>query len=477
MFITAGNDAELVAASWSGNHDAFGRIIARYQSLIRSLACINKAFRLGVLAAIVILGAGCDRLSATASSINVSVLTNGIRVVSVHFPASTNVSIFTFLPMSLTSDGPNQAQWSHLVEHLLIRSTMPANSPQANAETLPDHMRLDFYGNTENWQEGLSHHRRWLEGVPFTEASLAAEKPKVIAECDFTARNFATHKFAVAAWSHGFRHGAKHVALKGDVTKAALADVQRLRDERLAVSNEVTVCIVSGLDAKAVFAEAEKQLGDLRLHAALSPALKAVSTNLDLTWDLDARHLLMTWPIPDFRQPDTAALMVAAQWLNMQLASDSDLKRQVGMAFAGADLTTPEGNFFFVSASLRPGADAEAVRKAILKQVERLATSAGESSQAALIGRQLAASLTEIPDPQTIKAQAPPGMSLAMLEGNLGLQAGMHEHRYGAHRKLLAQQLADVSPRKVQETSRTLLSLDKSAVCTIRPATPSGEKP
>jgi hypothetical protein len=170
-------------------------------------------------------GTGCRRSLAAVSTVSSTNLANGIRVVSVHFPGSTNVSIFTFLPMSLTADGTDQAQWSHLVEHLVIRSTMPVNSPQANAETLPDHMRLDFYGNTANWKEGISHHRRWLEGVPFTEANLAAEKPRVIAECDFTARNFATHKFAVAAWSQGFRHGAKHVALKGDVTKAALTDV------------------------------------------------------------------------------------------------------------------------------------------------------------------------------------------------------------------------------------------------------------
>src|SRR5207247_1527217 len=138
-----------------------------------------------------------------------------------------------------------------------------------------------------------------------------------------------------------------------------------------------------GLDAKRVFAEAEKQLGELRLSAAATPASKAVSTNLDLTWDLDAGHLLATWPIPDFRQPDHAALMVAAQWLNMQLASDPDLEPQIGMAFAGADLTTPEGSFFFISAALRPGAEVDAARKAILRQVEWLATSVGESAQTA----------------------------------------------------------------------------------------------
>jgi RNA polymerase sigma factor (sigma-70 family) len=38
MSVTANNDAELVGASLSGNRDAFGQIVARYQSLVCSLA-------------------------------------------------------------------------------------------------------------------------------------------------------------------------------------------------------------------------------------------------------------------------------------------------------------------------------------------------------------------------------------------------------------------------------------------------------
>jgi RNA polymerase sigma factor (sigma-70 family) len=38
MSVTADNDAELVSASLSGNRDAFGQIVARYQSLVCSLA-------------------------------------------------------------------------------------------------------------------------------------------------------------------------------------------------------------------------------------------------------------------------------------------------------------------------------------------------------------------------------------------------------------------------------------------------------
>src|SRR5438874_801243 len=102
-------------------------------------------------------------------------LKNGIRVIAVHNPGSKSESIFSFLPLGLTGDGPGQVQWSHLLEHLVVRSTT-SDLEHFNAETLDDHMRLDFYGTTSNWQEGLDHHRRWIEGVPFTGKSLQQEK-------------------------------------------------------------------------------------------------------------------------------------------------------------------------------------------------------------------------------------------------------------------------------------------------------------
>src|SRR5215212_4078976 len=193
------------------------------------------------------LFAACSRSSGAQPAVHT--LANGMRVVVVHFPKSTNVSIFTFSPMSLCSDGSGQAQWSHLIKHLVIRSTFPNELQRANAETLPDHLRLDFYGTTADWKEGLSHHRRWLEGVPFREEILAAERPKVISECDFTSRNFATHKFALAAWSHASRHSNSHVAIKGDVLRAELEEAQRYRDERLFLPQKTTICSVGGVDA------------------------------------------------------------------------------------------------------------------------------------------------------------------------------------------------------------------------------------
>ena len=299
-------------------------------------------------------------------------LSNGVRVVVIHFPTSTNVSIFTFLPLGLSGDPPGKTQWSHLIEHLVVRSTSPDDLQRANAETLADHMRLDFYGNTTDWKDGLSHHGRWLEGPRFTSETLAGEKPKVISECDFTSRNFATHKFALAAWAHAARYSNAHVGLKADVLRATLPELQGYADQHLFVPQRTTVCVVGGVDPPTFLAEATRQLGHLTSGAKPVPRVTPRSGNLDVTWDLDARHLLLVWPLPNFADADFASLMAAAQWLTIQYFSDAQLKKLTGHTFAGADLATPEGNFFYVSASLRPDATFTNVEKRLRAPLQKL---------------------------------------------------------------------------------------------------------
>ena len=85
-------------------------------------------------------------------------LENGIRVLHIEFADSDNVSIFTFLPLGLAHDEPGRSQWAHVLEHLVLNSTGPIDYRTTNAETQPDHMRLDFYGTTENWLNGFRMH-------------------------------------------------------------------------------------------------------------------------------------------------------------------------------------------------------------------------------------------------------------------------------------------------------------------------------
>jgi hypothetical protein len=162
---------------------------------------------------------------------------------------------------------------------------------------------------------------------------------------------------------------------------------------------------------------------------------------------------------------DHSALMVAARVLTMRLFGDAELKRLTGMTLAGSDLVTPEGNYFFVSASLRPEARFEDVRESIMAALKEVA--ANNSNPAAMIGRQLGDSLVNVPDPETLKSQMPAHVTPGMIEGNVGLQFGMHAHRYGEQRAALAERLSKVSADNVREAVRNHLSAGKAAVCTL----------
>jgi predicted Zn-dependent peptidase len=249
---------------------------------------------------------------------------------------------------------------------------------------------------------------------------------------------------------------------------AALGDVQAQRNEHFAIPGQVTVCVVGGVDTASALATVKKLLRDLELKGKPVALVKARSGNLDLTWDLEARHLLLTWPIPEFGQPDYAELMVAGQLLSMQLASSPNLNQQTGMALAGADLITPEGNFFYISAALKPGATFEEVRAQLQSSLDKL--SAGtDLDQAAAFGKQLSFSITQVTDPGAFMSSLPPGMTSAMMEANIGLMFGLNVHRYGPMREALARNLSATTPAKVREAVQKYLSGAACSVCTIQP--------
>lgn len=305
----------------------------------------------------------------------------------------------------------------------------------------------------------------------FTEESLAAEKGRVIDECAFTAKSFATHKFATAAWNQGFRHGKIHVELIGDVKRASLSDVQQLRDIRLAVSKQVTVAIVGNLKTKEIVAEAERQLGALRMTGRPAASTGAKPKNMALTWDLEARHILLTWSIPDLRHEDYAELMASAQALNMLCLTDSQLTKKTGMVLAGADLSTPEGNFFYLSASLRPDADFESVQAALLGKMSKLPDSA-PVQHVRFLAQSLSKQMNEVPAFAQIKAMAPEHVTMAQIEGNWGIQMGMNEHRFGELRLKLAKELSAISAADLKASIQKYLSAEKAFVCKLQSKRP-----
>lgn len=308
--------------------------------------------------------------------------------------------------------------------------------------------------------------------MPFTEASLAAEKPKVNAECDFTATTFATHKFALAAWAQGLRHGQTNASVKGDVNRATLPEIQAYRDQRLVVLSNVVVCIVGGIPPEKALAAVAGELGSVTSSAA-PVAVKALHPgDRTMTWDLKARHLMLTWPMPTVGSEDFPALVVAAQWLNMQFYSDQPLKETTGTVLAGAGLATPEGNFFYISASLRPGGSFNAVREKLEHMIDHLVAPDADLAMLPFVAQHWAQMLTTLPDPSSLTGQLPPSMTPAMVEMNIGLQWGMNEYLYGGHKAALAKRVSQITAQEVRSAAKKYLSAQSRSAVTLEPPAP-----
>ncbi len=411
-----------------------------------------------------------DGEAAGKQSVTETKLPNGVRVAIVYLPGSANVSIFSFLPLGLADDGPERTQWSHLLEHMIIRTTHAAASPHVNAETLPDHMRLDFYGAPGNWREGLSFHIDWLKGRDFAADCLDREKANILTESDNIASRLMTHKLAMAAWAQGYRHGLDTAGIKSDVAAASLADLQQYRDDRFAAFDRAVVCLVGDLDP---VEDGDFVLEQLRSIAPFSSGGSAVQLHpgsRDMAWDIDAGHLLLTWPIPDSTAEDYPALMVAGHLLTQRLFADPQLKKNATMVLAGADLLTDEGAFFYVSASMPATGPFDEVREHILSTIRAMTSeTAALSTTVPMFAGQLAQTIIEPADVAAVMAQAPPGVSRAMIEGNIALQWGMHVFRYGDNRLPMAEALRSLKGEDLRRTVTTHLSPDRCSVLTLRP--------
>ena len=406
---------------------------------------------------------------AAAPQVHERTLANGIRVAYLHVKDSNDFSAFTFLPMGLAFDEADRTQWSHLIEHLVLRTTHPGELSNANAETLPDHMRLDFYGTKDDWREGLAHHAKWISRTPFTDESVRVEPGRANAETAHAVKAMATHKFAMAAWNQACRYGRGHVNVKGDLLNADRAALEAYRDARLLVPQRTLVCMTGGVEPDVVLAAAGETFGSLKSAAAL-PATEAPKVgDHRATWDLDARHVILAWPIPAPENDPKAhaAAMVLARLLWVQLMQDAQAQQALGMVIVAADLHCPEGSYLYISTPQRPDADWAATEKRINDQIERLA---GAEPMAALpmLVAQLA-SETEAQDPAMLRAQAPAHLKPGLIEAQCAIYWGSAAHRLGARRGEVLGALKEITADQVRQSLRDYLTKDRRIILELSP--------
>ncbi len=398
-------------------------------------------------------------------------LSNGIRVINLYVEESTDVGIFSYLPLGLVADGKAKAQWSHLIEHLTIRTTGPIDYKTSSAETMADNMRLEFRGNTDTWTEGLELHAKWLSGLPFTEKSLAKERPRALSEIKFTEANLATHKWAFAAWNQVYRHGETDISIRGDVQSAKLGELQKYRDLHLVQADRVLLCVIGGVDTETLKDTMEKHLGSINFTAKTSPkptASPEIAKNQNATWDVNVTHYLETYAIPRPENKDYPALYIASVLLRLACMQDAQLKELTGYVVWGVDLITPEQIYLYVSASLKPDTDIEKVKQRIqelmnpLKQPEN-------NTQVAMFAQSLSTELSAPPDMKTLMQYKPANITATHMLLQLGLTWGMVEYQYGETLSQLASAFADVSAGDVADVVNRYLTEEKRMTLVLTP--------
>lgn len=411
------------------------------------------------------------RADAAAPALHRQTLPNGIRVAYLHVKDSPNVSIFTFLPMGLAHDEVDRTQWAHLIEHLVIRTTIPGMLADANAETQPDHMRLDFYGTRENWKTGLAHHAKWIGGLPFTDVSVREEPARANSEADNVTKVLATHKFATAAWNQVSRHGRTDVKVKGDILGADKAALEAYRDKHLVITGETMVCIVGGVEPREVLAAAGESLGAIKSTAKPPAAAQVKPGHRDATWDLDATHVLLTWPTPgsDANPSEHAALMTLARLIWMQTTQDPEISAAMGMVLAGSDMRCPESTYFFVSAGVHAEKNIDA-EKLLAQRVE--ATLAELKTLQPTMVTQLATQLAtelDIIDPAVMAAQAP-NIDSKLVEAQIALVWASGDYRLDARRDAVVSALRTMTLPRLQQAAAKYLTPQRMTSVRLSPA-------
>ena len=398
-------------------------------------------------------------------------LSNGIKVVNLYVEDSTDVCIFSYLPLGLVADGKAKTQWSHLIEHLTIRTTGPIDFRTSSAETMADNMRLEFIGNTDNWTQGLEKQAKWLSGLPFSEKSLAEELPNALSEIDTTEARLATHKWASAAWNQVFRHGETAISMRGDVQSAQLSELQAYRDQHLVQADRVLLCVIGGVKAETLQPVMEEQLGTINLTAKTLPPATATSETVKdrtATWDIDVTHYMETYAIPHPEDEDYPALYIANTLLNLVLMQDAELKELIGFVLCSVDLVTPEQTYLQISASLKPDTDVEKVKQRIRLLINRL-KHPENNAQVAMAAPSLSMQFSSPLDIEMVKHQIPAGTSMTMALGNIGVWWGMLEYQYGDILPQLASAFAKVSAGDVADVVNQYLTEDARMTLVLTP--------
>ncbi len=307
-------------------------------------------------------------------------LASGVRLFVLHSAAAPRESIFSFVPLGLASDGPGQAQWSHLVEHMLIRSNDPegfsSGGVTLNGETMASSLRLDTYAEPDQWRSALARHVRWLSTREFDAEVLEREKSNIASEEEITLERGATGKWAVAAWNQIVRCGREHAAVHGDVAGAEVDALAAYVGERVHIGPGITFIAAGPVEPEELRGALEEEFalsedsGVGKEGGGRGKTVCEASRLFDFgdacaTWDLDAWHYLEWYALPARSPEERLAAEIIAERVAASLSASKEPLLAGGRATAGSEIETADGRVLLLSVSVDSGTDIDGLREVL----------------------------------------------------------------------------------------------------------------
>ena len=372
-----------------------------------------------MLCAIVMLTALAAEATAPPEiQLHRSQLDNGIRLVLAQVENAQSQTTFTFLPLTIANDDKDRSQWSHLLEHMLIRTTDPlelhAEGVTFNGETTSMYLRMETFAQPAKWKEALQRLAKWLNARAFDPQSLAREKANIQLEEQSTAAQCYTGKFALAAWNQVVRHGAPHASVHGDVANATVEAVQQYAADKVPFDDSMTIASIGPAPVEEVRAEIQRLLGTAeRKTIALQSAEREggiVGKSFRATWDFPTRHAKWFWKLPD-REPTTlAAAAIVGQAIHTFFFTDPKLRGAIRQVGVNPAVRVPEGTYLIVDCCLPDGGKAEEVWSMLKPAIVQLAEGGARRPLLGMTGPMIAQQLDPAPDLAAWRQQLPPAM-------------------------------------------------------------------
>ena len=401
---------------------------------------------------------------------------NGIEVSLLEVEDAETQSFFTLIPLSLVADEAGHAQYSHLVEHMLIRATDPesllVDGLRLNGETTSLCMRLESIGPADKWRESLGKHAAWLAASEFDADTLEREKLMVAGEENSTVRSGYTGKWADVAWNQVVRHGRKHAAVHDDVASATVEDLTEYVIRNVPISSAVRLVGVGPIPADEVWEYLESGIGMIpqREVDPYTSEWHVAPGEYQATWDLDAYHYMEWYRLPDRGHEDRVASRLLGNLITAALFQNPRLRARNIQAIASADLITTEGRFLRISAGVQSIEDADLLNRVLAEVLKNPLPDLDSSGVGSQLLANFSGQLMVLPDFRKLRESVASPASRSLVEAQVALNQINHRVAIGLFdERVLRKAHAEVTPKLLDYIVREALRPSRRSTLLLSP--------